>query len=336
MIILMKKESSAEQLQKVVFELSKSGLDSKVIKGRTKNVIYVDGDLKRLSDEVCRLPGVDRYVDLTARKRLTESCGNKKRLAVKVGQQEIGGNELALIAGPCAVESYEQIFKTAQFIKKVGGKFLRGGAYKPRTSPYSFEGMGLEGLKMLHEAAKQNGLKSVSEVTSEKHLDNCMKYCDVLQVGTRNMQNFELLKEIGKTNFPVVLKRGYAATVEEWINAAEHIVSGGNKNVILCERGIRTFESSTRYTLDVSSVAVVKKKCSLPVIVDPSHAAGQVDYVRPLALAAVAAGADGLMVEVHPNAKFAFCDRLQQLNFEQYEELCVSAKNVFKAVLGGK
>ncbi len=332
MIILMKRESSDEQLQQVLHMLSENELRAKVINENTKKLIYVSGDLKKLKMNIRMMPGVERYIDLSVQKRITEICKDKKRDLLKIDNEEIGGRKLTMIAGPCSVEGYEQILETAKFISATGGKFLRGGAYKPRTSPYSFQGTGLEGLKILRSVAKETGLKCVSEVTSEKYLDSCMKYCDVLQVGTRNMQNFELLREIGKTKFPVILKRGYASTVEEWLNAAEYIVYGGNENVILCERGIRTFENSTRYTLDISAIPVIKKKCSLPIIVDPSHAAGHTEYVKSLALAAVAAGADGLMVEVHPNAKFALSDCFQQLNFEQYEDLCIGVKSIARAV----
>lgn len=332
MIILMKRESSDEQLQQVLQILGENELDPKVIKEGTKKLIYVNGDLKKLKMDISLMAGVERYIDLSVQKRITEIRKDEKRDLLTIGTEEIGGRKLTMIAGPCSVESYGQILETARFISRTGGKFLRGGAYKPRTSPYSFQGTELEGLKMLQSAARETGLKCVSEVTSEKYLDNCMKYCDVLQVGTRNMQNFELLREIGKTKFPVILKRGYASTVEEWLNAAEYIVYGGNEDVILCERGIRTFENSTRYTLDISAIPVIKKKCSLPIIVDPSHAAGCAEYVESLALAAVAAGADGLMVEVHPNAKFALSDCSQQLNFEQYENLYIGVRSIARAV----
>lgn len=332
MIILMKKESSEDQLREVLSILNESELEPNVINGQMQKIIYVSGDLKKLKKNICLLSGVESYVDLSMKKRLTSISSNGKRTTVKIGDEIIGGKKVTMIAGPCAVENYDQIIQTAQFVKKIGGKFLRGGAYKPRTSPYSFQGMGLEGLKLLHEAARVTGLKCVSEVTSEKYLDDCMKYCDVLQVGTRNMQNFELLSEIGKTRFPVILKRGYASTVEEWLDAAEYIVSQGNGNVVLCERGIRTFENSTRYTLDISAVSVIKNTCALPVIVDPSHASGMAKYVKPLALAAVAAGADGVLVEVHPNANLALSDPLQQLSFEQYEDLYADVKSVARAV----
>lgn len=332
MIILMKKESNEDQLKEVLNVLKASRLDTTVINEHAKKLIYVSGNLKELKTDVYMLPGVERYIESSTKKNFAKTCLNAQKERLKIGKDEIGSNKIVMIAGPCAVESYDQILKTAKFISKTGGRFLRGGAYKPRTSPYSFQGMGLEGLKMLQSAAREAGIKCVSEVTSEKYLDNCMKYCDVLQVGARNMQNFELLKEISKTNFPVILKRGYAATIEEWLNAAEYILYGGNKNVILCERGIRTFENSTRYTLDISAVPVIKEKCALPIIVDPSHAAGHAGYVKSLALAAVASGADGLMVEVHPNAKLALSDCLQQLNFEQYEDLYISVKDVASAI----
>lgn len=236
--------------------------------------------------------------------------------------------DLIMIAGPCAIESFEQLYDTAKGVKKIGAEYLRGGAFKPRTSPYEFQGLGLEGLKILHEVGNKTGLKTVSEVTSEKYLDQVLRYCDVIQVGSRNMQNFELLKEVGKIKKPVVLKRGMANTIDEWFLAAEYILSNGNYNVLLCERGIRTFENSVRNTLDISAVPVVKKMSFLPIIVDPSHACGNKNYVEDLSLAAIAAGADGLMIEVHSDPEKAKTDKEQQLNLEEYERLFEKVKKI--------
>lgn len=236
--------------------------------------------------------------------------------------------EFIMIAGPCSVESFEQLYDIAKVVKRSGAKYLRGGTFKPRTSPYNFQGLGLEGLKILHEVGKKMALKTVSEVTSEKYLDQVMQYCDVIQVGSRNMQNFELLKEVGKIKKPVILKRGMANTIKEWLLAAEYILSNGNNNVLLCERGIRTFENSVRNTLDISAVPVVKNLSSLPIIVDPSHACGNKKYVENLSLAAVAAGADGLMVEVHIDPENAKTDKEQQLNLEEYEFLIEKVKKI--------
>lgn len=233
-----------------------------------------------------------------------------------------------MIAGPCAVESFDQLYNIAKVVKQSGAEYLRGGTFKPRTSPYEFQGLGLEGLKILREVGEKTGLKTVSELTSEKYLDQAMQCCDVIQVGSRNMQNFELLREIGKTKKPVILKRGMANTINEWLLAAEYILSNGNYNVLLCERGIRTFEISVRNTLDISAVPIVKNLSFLPIIVDPSHACGNKNYVEDLSLAAVAAGADGLMLEVHNDPDKAKTDREQQLNLEEYKCLIEKVKKI--------
>ena len=251
---------------------------------------------------------------------------------VKVSDVVIGSKQIIMMAGPCAVESEEQIFTAAKAIKKTGTQFLRGGAFKPRTSPYAFQGLEIEGLKLLKMAAQSNGLKVISEVTSENQIDQAINYCDVFQIGARNMQNFRLLKAVGQSMVPVLLKRGIASTIEEWLDAAEYIMKEGNYNVILCERGIRTFETATRNTLDISSIAVVKEKSSLPIIVDPSHAAGKRTYIKSLSLAAIAAGADGLIIEVHPNPKVAMSDSAQQLTPESYSKLYDDIKKVAYAI----
>ena len=225
------------------------------------------------------------------------------------------------MSGPCAVESEEQVLATARAIKASGAQILRGGAYKPRTSPYSFQGLEEEGLKLMKEAREETGLAVVCEVTCQKAIETAVRYVDMLQIGARNMQNFYLLKEAGKTKLPVLLKRGLSATIDEWLNAAEYIMAEGNPNVVLCERGIRTFETATRNTLDLSAVPVIKSKSHLPIIVDPSHATGVRGYVAPLAKAAVACGCDGLMIETHPNPACALSDGPQSLNFEQFDEL---------------
>jgi 3-deoxy-7-phosphoheptulonate synthase len=234
---------------------------------------------------------------------------------------EVGGNSLVMMAGPCAVESEKQLMETALFLKKQGVQFLRGGAYKPRTSPYSFQGLGEEGLKLLAKVREETGLLIVSEVVSTDSLEKALEYVDVLQIGARNMQNFDLLQHVGKSKMPVVLKRGLSSNIEEWLNAAEYILSEGNYQVILCERGIRTFETATRNTLDLSSVPLIKEISHLPIIVDPSHGTGKWNLVTPMARAAIAAGADGLIVEVHPNPQVALSDGNQSLNFESFTKL---------------
>ena len=230
------------------------------------------------------------------------------------------------MAGPCAIESEEQLLSTARAVKKAGATFLRGGAYKPRTSPYSFQGLEEEGLRYMKAAREETGLRTICEVTSQRAIETAVKYVDRLQIGARNMQNFELLKEAGKSGLPVLLKRGLAATIDEWLNAAEYIMSEGNENVVLCERGIRTYETSTRNTLDISAVPVLKQKTHLPVIVDPSHATGVRAYVAPVSKAAVAVGADGLMVEVHPCPACALSDGPQSLTFDDFGQLCQELK----------
>jgi len=244
----------------------------------------------------------------------------------------VKSKDFIMIAGPCAVESYEQLYDVAKVVKKSGANYLRGGAFKPRTSPYDFQGLGLDGLKILHEVGEKTALKTVSEVTSVKYLEQVLKYCDVIQVGSRNMQNYELLKEVGKAKKPVVLKRGMSSTINEWLLAAEYILSNGNYNVILCERGIRTFEDSVRNTLDISAVPVVKSLSLLPIIVDPTHACGNKDYVESLSLAAVAVGADGLMLEVHTNPEKARSDKKQQINLEEYKRLVEKVKKIKMAM----
>lgn len=240
---------------------------------------------------------------------------------VRVGNVLIGGSEPVIIAGPCAIEGREQFLETAHAVKESGASILRGGAYKPRTSPYSFQGLEVEGLRILKQAKEETNLPVVSEVTSPEAVEEAVKYVDMLQIGARNMQNFYLLKEVGRTNLPVLLKRGLSATFDEWLNAAEYIIAEGNPNVVLCERGIRTFETLTRNTLDMSAVPVIKEKSHLPILVDPSHATGVRSYVLPLSLSAIAAGADGIMVECHPNPAVALSDGPQSLTLPEFHEL---------------
>lgn len=251
---------------------------------------------------------------------------------VDISGIKIGGNNIVIIGGPCAVESAEQIDEIAPIVKKAGAKLLRGGAFKPRTSPYSFQGMGLEGLKILRNASVKYSIPVVSEIMSVDELPNFIKYVDLIQVGARNMQNFTLLKELGKIDKPILLKRGLANTIEEWLMSAEYIMAGGNPNVILCERGIRTFETSTRNTLDISSIPVIKKLTHLPIIVDPSHAAGRWEYIESLSKAAIAAGADGLIVEVHQSPETALSDGQQSLKPAKFEMLVEKCKRVALAV----
>jgi 3-deoxy-7-phosphoheptulonate synthase len=247
--------------------------------------------------------------------------GSNKTTIVQVGDVGIGGPQLAMIAGPCAIEGFDQFLSAAQEVKRLGARLLRGGAYKPRTSPYSFRGKGEDGLEILSEVKKLTGLPVVTEVMDARDLDKIVEVADMLQIGSRNMQNFTLLSEVGKTRIPVLLKRGLAATIEEWLLAAEYILSEGNENVVLCERGIRTFETYTRNTVDITAIPAIKELSHLPIILDPSHGTGKRSLVSPVALAGVAAGADGIMVEVHPNPEEAMSDGDQSLNFDQFAQL---------------
>lgn len=322
MIIVMKKNAAEPDIESLSNLLKGKGLGVHISKGAETVIIGIIGDKSVLqSTNLELLPGVDKCVPIMRSYKLASREFNPTGSVVQVGGQQIGGNRLVMMAGPCAVESEAQIVSAAKAVKASGATFLRGGAYKPRTSPYAFQGMEDEGYKMLRKAADQTGLKVISEVISKDDVKTAATYCDMVQVGARNMQNFRLLREIGRAGTPVLLKRGIANTIEEWLDAAEYIMSEGNYNVVLCERGIRTFETATRNTLDISAIAVVKERSHLPIIIDPSHAAGKASYVRSLSLAAIAAGADGLIVEVHPNPREAMSDAMQQLDFAQFGEL---------------
>lgn len=333
MIILMKKDCTNDQVQKVIAVLKNKGLGANLSTGSQATIIGVLGDKSRLETENLELmDGVEKCVPIMHSYKLASREMVPEGRKVKIKNVIIGGKQLVMMAGPCAVESEQQIMTAAQGVKKAGAQFLRGGAYKPRTSPYAFQGLEDEGYRLLREAANETGLLVISEVTDYEQIEIAGKYCDMLQVGARNMQNFRLLRELGRSGLPVLLKRGMASTIEEWLDAAEYILSEGNSNVVLCERGIRTFETATRNTLDVSAVPVVKERSSLPIIIDPSHAAGKQRYVEPLALAGVAAGADGLIVEVHPEPQKAMSDAAQQLTFEQYAALFQHAAKVAEAI----
>lgn len=323
MIIVMKPNASMEAIHNVVSFVESQGLETHLSHGHEVTIIGVVGNKNVLTDKNLEIKeGVDRVVSVTESYKLANRKFHPEPTVVKVGNVEIGGDRLVIMSGPCAVESAEQVMETAVAIKKAGAQILRGGAYKPRTSPYSFQGMEEDGLRLMKEANDATGLPVVCEVTSQAAVETAVKYVDMLQIGARNMQNFYLLKEVGKSGLPVLLKRGLSATFDEWLNAAEYILAEGNPNVVLCERGIRTFETATRNTLDLAAVPVVRKMSHLPIIVDPSHATGVRDYVKPMAFAAVAAGADGLMIETHPCPEKALSDGPQSLTFQQFEELC--------------
>ncbi|GAB6137024.1 3-deoxy-7-phosphoheptulonate synthase [Halanaerobaculum tunisiense] len=251
---------------------------------------------------------------------------------IEVGDVKVGSDQLTVMAGPCAVESREQLLTAAREVKKQGGQVLRGGAFKPRTSPHSFQGLGEKGLKLLAEAKAETGLQIVTELMDPEDLELVDKYADILQIGSRNMQNYSLLKKLGELDTPVMLKRGYAATIKEWLLAAEYVISHGNPNVILCERGIRTFETATRYTLDLNAIALIKEQANLPIIIDPSHGTGKRSLVNPLARAGISAGADGIMVEMHPNPEEALCDGQQSLTFKDFSNLITDLNGVASVI----
>ncbi|KAA5807198.1 3-deoxy-7-phosphoheptulonate synthase [Thermoanaerobacterium thermosaccharolyticum] len=333
MVIVMKPNATQKQISDVSNLLLSLDLKPHISRGEERVVIGVIGDKKKLKEKNVELmEGVEKVIPIVESYKLASRTFNPVSTIVDVNGVSIGGKNIVIMAGPCAVESKEQLFESAEAVKKFGAKFLRGGAYKPRTSPYSFQGLEKEGLEMLYEAKKYTGLKIVTEVMDIHSIEIVSKYADVLQIGARNMQNFSLLKEIGRSNMPVLLKRGIAATIEEWLNAAEYILSEGNKNVILCERGIRTFEQYTRNTLDLSAVPVIKKLSHLPIIVDPSHGTGKSFLVSPMAKAAIAAGADGLIIEVHPDPKNALSDGAQSLTPKEFEVLTKEISKVANAV----
>jgi len=323
MVIVMKLGSKDTEVNEVAKILESLGLGIHISQGAERTIIGVIGDKRVLSDVPLELmSGVEKLVPIVESYKLAGKTFRPEPSIVDVSGVKIGGKELVIIAGPCAVESREQILEAARAVKKSGAHILRGGAYKPRTSPYAFQGLEAEGLKLLLEAKEETGLPIITEVTSEKAVEIAEPYVDMFQVGARNVQNFQLLREIGRSGKPVLFKRGASTTIDEWLNAAEYIMNEGNYNVVLCERGIRTFETATRNTLDLSAVPVVKNMSHLPIIVDPSHAAGKSIYVGPLSKAAVAAGADGLIIEVHPNPKCALSDAAQQLTPDSFDILC--------------
>ena len=323
MIIVMKPKASEEAIKNIIQIIEKNGLQSHLSRGDEVTIIGVVGDKTKLVNQSLELaPEVDKIVPVTESYKLANKKFHPQSSTILVDNVSIGPDTFTIMAGPCAIESEEQLVSTAKAIKASGATMLRGGAYKPRTSPYAFQGLEEEGLKYMQTAKQETGLRTICEVTSLPALETAIKYVDMLQIGARNMQNFSLLKEVGRSKLPVLLKRGLAATIGEWLNAAEYIISEGNPNVVLCERGIRTFETATRNTLDISAIPVIHSKSHLPILVDPSHATGVRNYVEPLSKCAVAAGADGLMIEVHPNPPCALSDGPQSLTFEQFDTLC--------------
>jgi len=338
MIIVMKPSSKEEDVSRISSKIEELGLKTHISKGSRKTIIGVIGDIdaKAKNLDPVALFSLDPAVDMVYRVsrpyKLAARENRAEDTVIDVKGIKVGGDTFTIIAGPCSVENREQMLTTARGVKKCSAHMLRGGAFKPRTSPYSFQGLGEEGLKLLKEASEETGLPVVTEVMNPRDLDVVMKYADVLQIGARNIQNFALLREVGKTNKPVLLKRGMATTIQEFLMSAEYIMSEGNADVILCERGIRTFETATRNTLDISAVPVLKKETHLPIIIDPSHAAGKRDYVPALSRAAIAAGADGLLIEVHYNPKIAVSDAAQQLTIEEFCDLVQDLKKIGEVV----
>ncbi|WP_294400885.1 3-deoxy-7-phosphoheptulonate synthase [uncultured Clostridium sp.] len=326
MIIVMKSDAK-EELRKVKDLVESKGLLTNISKGESYYILGVIGDTSMIdSKKIQGLKGVDKVMKVQEPFKKANRLFKPEDTVVSVGSSIIGGGRLGVIAGPCSVESEEQIVEIAKRVKKAGANFLRGGAFKPRTSPYSFQGLELEGLKLLKTAKQEIGLPIVTEIMSTDYIDNFVEDVDVIQIGARNMQNFDLLKQVGKTRKPVLLKRGLSATIEEWLMSAEYIMAGGNEQVILCERGIRTFETITRNTLDLQAVPVVKKLSHLPIIIDPSHAGGYSYLVEPMAKSAVVCGADGIMIEVHNDPENALSDGQQSLTPDEFDALMKKVK----------
>ena len=333
MVVVMEPQAPEDKIQNVISHLKDLGFDIHRSDGVTHTILGAIGDKTGIDVRQLEvLDGVHEVVRISEPYKLASRTFKKENTIIRVGDVEIGGDEVVVAAGPCAVESREQIMTIAGAVKASGAKILRGGAFKPRTSPYSFQGLGVEGLKLLREAADRFGLLAITEVIDVSHIQVVEEYADVLQVGARNMQNFQLIRELGKISKPVLLKRGMSATIEEWLMASEYILSGRNHNVILCERGIRTFENYTRNTLDISAVPVIKKLSHLPIFTDPSHGTGIRDKVMPMARASVAAGADGIIVEVHHDPDHAKSDGAQSLFPDQFDQMMRELRIITRAV----
>lgn len=334
MIVVMKRGVSEDQIKKITDHVVSLGLKPTVIQGTERTVVAVVGD-ERAAANIGALesdPGVDEVLSVLAPYKLASLEVQPEPSVVGIGSFKAGGGHFGVMAGPCSVESEEQIIASAKAVKAAGATSLRGGAFKPRTSPYSFQGMKEDGLKLLAQARDETGLAVVTEVVSPSDVDLVAKYADILQIGARNMQNYRLLEEVGKVDRPVLLKRGASATMDEFLLAAEYILDAGNANVMLCERGIRTFEAHTRFTLPLASVPYLQARSHLPVIVDPSHGTGHTALVPALSRAAIAAGADGMIIEVHPNPEKAMSDGFQSLPFELFQQTMDECRKVAKAM----
>jgi 3-deoxy-7-phosphoheptulonate synthase len=333
MIIVLKKDITQETVDHVVEKIKTAGLAVHISKGKERTIIGAIGDESLLASKALEaLPGVESVMPIMKPYKLVSREFQKESSVIDVGGVKIGDTELQVIAGPCSVESRESLVECARQVKAAGARILRGGAFKPRTSPYDFQGLGTDGLKLLAEAKKETGLPIISELMDPRDTELMCEYVDIIQIGARNMQNFRLLMEVGKAGKPVLLKRGLSATLKEFLMSAEYIASQGNSQIILCERGIRTFETATRNTLDLSAVPVLKEETHLPIFIDPSHSAGRWNLVAPLAKAAIAVGADGLMIEVHTDPENALCDGAQSLKPTKFARLMDEMKKVASAV----
>ncbi|HVT46095.1 MAG TPA: 3-deoxy-7-phosphoheptulonate synthase [Thermoanaerobaculia bacterium] len=333
MIIVIERHAEEARIERVVGELIARGFDVHRSTGKDQTILGVVGNVQSVDErDLELLDGVQEVVRVSEPYKLSSRTFRRENTVVSVKGVEIGGRDVVVMAGPCTIENERQVFETARSVARSGAKVLRGGAYKPRTSPYSFQGMGVEGLKLLRAAADETGMATISEVMELGQIEGMLPYVDILQVGARNMQNFNLLAALGQIRRPVLLKRGMSSTIQEWLLASEYILAGGNYEVILCERGIRTFETYTRNTLDISAIPVVHKLSHLPIVVDPSHATGRRDKVMPLARASVAAGADGLLLEVHHEPDKAVCDGAQSLYPDQFARLMDELRIIVPAV----
>ena len=333
MVVVMEERASEEQVQHVIAQLVEKGFDIHRSTGQLRSVLGAVGGNRSFDTRLIEvMDGVHEVLRITEPYKLASRTFKPERSAVSFDEFRVGGDEVIVMAGPCSVETEEQIAAAAAAVKKAGAKILRGGAFKPRSSPYSFQGLGEDGLRMMRAAADAEGLKVVSEVMDVSQIELVTDYADILQVGARNMQNYTLLRELGKARTPVLLKRGIAATIEVWLLSAEYVLAGGNTEVILCERGIRTFESYTRNTLDISAIPVIQKLSHLPIIADPSHGTGLRDKVAPMARAAIAAGADGLIIEVHPDPDHALSDGAQSIFPLQFDRLMAELRIIAPAI----
>ncbi len=335
MVVNMSEGATEQQIQHIIERVNEAGYQAHVIRGTERTIVAAVGSGRRHEIEALSVaPGVDEVVRIAQPFKLVSRQLRPQRSVVEVGKVRIGGPEVVVIAGPCSVESHEQLFATARAVQKAGAVMLRGGAYKPRTSPYDFQGLGQEALELLGAVRRETGLPVVTEVMSTEDVDLICNYADMLQIGARNMQNYALLRRVATTNKPVLLKRGPSATVKEWLLAAEYVLSGGNDKVVLCERGIKTFETETRNTIDLAGLALARELSHLPVIADPSHGTGRPNLIGPVSRAALAIGADGLIIEVHPCPERALSDGAQSLDFAAFERVMQGLLEPMRGIAG--